>query len=98
MTRRVNLFGVGVRNEPATRKGDSKMDAKAEFQKMWKDVAASAREFAALGLSYSSKALEVAGARIKKAEETLKEKAEKIAPEKNGAQAPAAPGEQTEIK
>jgi hypothetical protein len=55
------------------------MDPKAEFQKVWKDVAASAREFAALGLSYSSKALEVAGAKIKKAEETLKVQAVKLA-------------------
>ena len=71
------------------------MDAKAEFQKMWKDVAASAREFAALGLSYSSKALEVAGAKIKKAEETLKAQAGKIAPEKPADTTAAPP---TEIK
>jgi len=58
------------------------MDAKAEFQKVLKDVAASAREFAALGLSYSSKALELAGAKIKKAEETLKVQAEKLGTEK----------------
>jgi len=61
------------------------MDAKAEFQKMWKDVSDSAREFAALGLSYSSKALEVWGAQIKKAEETLKVQASKLHPEKGEA-------------
>jgi hypothetical protein len=58
------------------------MDPKAEFQKVLKDVAASAREFAALGLSYSSKALEVAGAKLKKAEESLKVQAEKLGTEK----------------
>ena len=74
------------------------MDPKAEFQKMWKDVAASAREFAALGLSYSSKALEAAGAKIKKAEETLKVQADKLADKDHNGEpaktdAPAAPAE-----
>jgi hypothetical protein len=74
------------------------MDPKAEIQKVWKDVAASAREFAALGLSYSSKALEVAGAKIKKAEETLKVQADKLSDKdgKTETDAPAsAPGDDT---
>ena len=57
------------------------MDAKAEFNKVWKDVQESAKEFAALSLSYSSRALEFAGERIKKAQESLKVRAEKLAPE-----------------
>jgi hypothetical protein len=67
------------------------MDAKVEFQKVVKDVTASAREFAALGLSYTSKALEVAGAKLKKAEETLKTQAEKLHPEKDKTEAAAPP-------
>jgi hypothetical protein len=67
------------------------MDAKVEFQKVVKDVTESAREFAALGLSYTSKALEVAGAKLKKAEETLKTQAEKLHPEKKENGAAAAP-------
>ncbi len=59
------------------------MDAKAEFQRVVKDISASAREFASLGLTYTSKALEVAGAKLKRAEETLKTQAEKLHPEKS---------------
>ena len=57
------------------------MDAKAEFKKVWTDVTASAKEFAALGLNYSTKALEFAGAKIKKAEDSLKAQAEKLHPD-----------------
>jgi hypothetical protein len=57
------------------------MDAKAELNKVWKDVQASAKEFAALSLSMSSKALEFASEHIKKAQESLKVQAEKLAPE-----------------
>ena len=59
------------------------MDAKAEFNKVWKDVQESAKEFAAYSLSMSSKALELAAERIKKAQESLKVQAEKLAPEKD---------------
>jgi hypothetical protein len=57
------------------------MDAKAEFTKVLRDVQASAKEFAALSLNASHKALEFAGAHIKKAQERLKVQAEKLQPE-----------------
>lgn len=66
------------------------MDAKAEFHKMWKDVTSSAKEFAALGLNYSGKALEIAGQKIKKAEDSIKAQAVKLHPEKNGKEEPKA--------
>jgi hypothetical protein len=75
------------------------MDAKTEFTKMLKDVQASAKEFAAMGLSMSSKALEFAGASIKRAQESLKVQAEKLAsdtPKADGADAPKT--ETTEAK
>ena len=58
------------------------MDAKAEFNKVWKDVQESAKEFAALSLSVSSKAFEFASAQMKKAQETLKVQAEKLSDKK----------------
>jgi hypothetical protein len=58
------------------------MDAKAEFTKVLKDVQASAKEFAALSLNASHRALEFAGTHIKKAQERLKAEAEKLQPEK----------------
>jgi hypothetical protein len=54
------------------------MDAKAEITKLWKDVQASAREFASLGLASGAKALEATGARLKTFEEKLKGTAEKL--------------------
>jgi hypothetical protein len=58
------------------------MDAKVEITRMLKDVQESAKEFAALSLSMSSKAFEFASAQLKKAQETLKVQAEKLADKK----------------
>lgn len=54
------------------------MDAKAEITKLWKDVQASAREFASLGLASGIKALEVTGTRLKTLEDRLKGTVEKL--------------------
>lgn len=54
------------------------MDAKAEITKLWKDVQASAKEFASLGLASGAKALETTSARLKTLEEKLKGTAEKL--------------------
>jgi hypothetical protein len=54
------------------------MDAKAEITRLWKDVQASAREFASLGLASGIKALEATGTRLKKFEDKLKGHAEKL--------------------
>lgn len=54
------------------------MNAKAEITRLWKDVQASAREFASLGLASGAKALEVTSTRLKTFEEKLKGTAEKL--------------------
>ena len=58
------------------------MDPKAEITKLWKDVQESAREFAHYSLQNATKALDFTAQRIRSWEETLKAKAEKLAPEK----------------
>jgi hypothetical protein len=58
------------------------MDAKTEITKLWKDVQDSAREFAHYSLQMSSKALDFTAQRLRTLEETLKARAEKLAPEK----------------
>jgi hypothetical protein len=58
------------------------MDTKAEITRLWRDVQASAREFASLGLASSIKALEATSTGIKALEEKLKGTAEKL--KKNG--------------
>jgi hypothetical protein len=64
------------------------MDAKQEITRILKDVQASAREFAQLGLSTGVRALEYTGGRLKSLEENLKRTAEKL--KQNGHDAPAA--------
>lgn len=54
------------------------MEIKTEITKLLKDVQASAREFASLGLQTSSKALEAARGQLSKLEENLKRQAEKL--------------------
>jgi hypothetical protein len=54
------------------------MDPRAEINKIWKDVQASAREFASYSLQMSSRALDVAATRLKSLETNLKERAEKL--------------------
>ncbi len=60
------------------------MDTKAEITKMWKDVQASAREFAFHGLEMSTKALEKTSVKLKSLEESLKRTADKLKKEGNG--------------
>jgi hypothetical protein len=70
------------------------MDTKHEITKLWKDVQDSAREFAHYSLQMSSSALSFTAQRLRTLEETLKAKAEKLAPEKPAEQAaPPAPAE-----
>jgi hypothetical protein len=67
------------------------MDAKAEFNKLVKEISASAKEFAAYGLQYGSKALDYTANALKNAEAGLKARAEKLVPKKdegNGKPAP----------
>ena len=59
------------------------MDPKAEINKLWKEVQESAREFAHYSLQNATKALDFTAQRLKSLEETLKAKAEKLAPEKS---------------
>ena len=66
------------------------MDAKAELSKVLKDLSASAREFAAYGLTTGQKALSVTGATLKRVEETLKRHADKLAKKDEPAAAPEA--------
>ena len=54
------------------------MDAKAELNKIWKDVRDSAKEFASYGLQVSQKALDFTAARLKDLEGNLKKSAEKL--------------------
>ncbi len=54
------------------------MDAKHELNKRLKDLQASAREFAAMGLSVGTKALQFTGAHLKTLEESLQKTAEKL--------------------
>jgi hypothetical protein len=54
------------------------MEFKTEITKVLKDVQASAREFASLGLATGGKALEAARVQLGKLEENLKRQAEKL--------------------
>jgi hypothetical protein len=56
------------------------MDAKMELNKLWKDVQASAKEFASYGLQMSSKALDYTAAQLKTVETMLAKQAAKLAP------------------
>jgi len=55
------------------------MDPKTEVTKIWKDLQASAKEFAHYSLTLGSKYLDVAATRIKGLEEKVKARAEKLA-------------------
>jgi hypothetical protein len=54
------------------------MDAKVEITRVLKDLQASAREFAALGLAAGSKALERTNAHLRTLEENMKKTAERL--------------------
>jgi len=60
------------------------MDAKAELNKIWKDVRESAKEFAGYGLQVSSKALDFTAGRLKNLQENLKKSAEKLSTKPEG--------------
>lgn len=63
------------------------MDAKTEITKLWNDLQASAREFASLGLSTGTRALEAARGHLTKLEENLKRHAEKLKKDADGGEA-----------
>lgn len=54
------------------------MDAKVEITRVLKDLQASAREFAALGLAAGGKALERTNAHLRSLEENMKKTAERL--------------------
>lgn len=56
------------------------MDARAELNKLWKDLQESAREFASFGLESASRALDFTATTLKRAEDQLRKQAEKFAP------------------
>ena len=63
------------------------MEVKTEITRLLKDLSASAREFASLGLATGGKALEAARGHLGRLEENLKRQAEKL---KKDDDAPAA--------
>jgi hypothetical protein len=60
------------------------MEVKTEITRLWKDLSASAREFASLGLATGGKALEAARGHLGRLEENLKRQAEKLKTDGNG--------------
>ena len=70
------------------------MDAKAELNRVLKDLQASAREFAAMGLAVGTKALQFTGAHLKTFEESLSKTAERLKKDAEPTDA-AAPAEAT---
>ena len=55
------------------------MDAKAEVNKLWKDLQDSAREFASFGLQVSGKALDATTGALNNLKDEVHKKAEKLA-------------------